>query len=380
MAIFSRPKNTPEHFAIFDFNSASLGVGLVEKNPNTGKTNLAWSARLPLQHHYLNDFSAFERDNHLVLRRLADELKFRHSTPLSDIHCFLASPWLVTEIDQINIDHDQDILLTNKILSNLTNQNLNKHLERYGQSSASPFKVIDDVVLQTKVNGYEVSSLDNKKAKNLQINHFTSFSEQNILAKLKSFLMGRFHHTEPKFHSNILSNFAVTKKVLPKTDDLIILDVTGELTDITITHAGTISHIGSFPFGKHSVARNLANKLNTTPSQAYSLLKLYSEGDLYPSDQSKLEYHLQGIKKEWQYLLGELLASHTLAREIKSLVVIVDDPISVLFGKWAEEVDNHTFSSIAGDVELYTDLCHKYTPPTKDTGLLIDYLFVENFL
>ena len=374
----SKIKNGP--LTVFEIGGGSVSA-LVLADEGLPERSLVWSRREPLAFGRHEDFSQYFRDTLKVLDSLLNQINHFHLGEMAAVHCLLASPWHVAESRILTANWPQPLSVTPKIIANMTAQNLARHQARF-KSDDFELALIDDVIIKTELDGRVSSNVDGQKASQLAITRFTSSTDRRILQKLREKISPRLHYQDPRFHSNLLSNFAVTKAALPKRQSFILLDVSGELTDVTVVYNDSIRGLASFPMGKYTIARMLAEQLGSNPSEIYSSLKLKAEKMLDLKHERVLDRALEPLRLEWQYLLAETLKPLERPGEHLPVVVIGDDTISLTIGEWAESstTDRPVTHPTVTDHDYYADLCHNCRPQTKDIPILISSLFANKFL
>ncbi len=377
MSWLNRKKEATLPIAVFDVGGSYISAVLLGGDRNN--RDIQWSVRLPLGFDAHDDFSKFSRETFRTLGEVSSRLHSYYSGPVDDLHCLLSSPWHVAEASRVFFDDLGPVRKPEDVISNITADSLAKHLDRH-RSAGFELVPIDNVVMKTFIDGQPIIKYTGLPGKTLTLHHFASSTDNAVRRRFEEKLEPSFQYKKAQFHSSLLSTFAVTKDALGDDKDFAILDVTGELTDVTIVKNGVIVSIASFPIGKYTVARRLAETTGRSAQTAYSELKICGEGLMSQMEKTRLLSDLQEIKREWLYSLDEVLSGYENHGEGLPLIIIADDAASNLVADWAKEGEGWGADSRTADHEFFADLYPNRRSETKDIPILLAGLFAKNYL
>ncbi len=369
-----RKKNPELPLAVFDIGGGSVSALLLTGD---SERRIFWHSSLPLSFGRHENFQAFTSETFGLLDTLADRLRTIEPGPVGAVHCLLSSPWHIAEARRTDIIDIEPSGLVESSLARLSDQALARHISRHSSDGFVPVP-LDNVIMLAELDGKSVQNLRRQPGKNLIVHHFLSSTDQKIKRRLSERLQSKFYHQTPQFHSNLLSTWSVIREAWPETEDFIILDVSGELTDLSVVRCGVIFDIASFPIGKYTIARRLAAKSGESPLTTYAALKLRAENLLHEAEREHFDLLLHEPKNEWLYSLVEFLAAVEHPGKKLPLVVVGDDAASLLIGEWVA-TDGRPAPTVA-DYEFLADLYPDKRPETKNTPVLLAGLFARNYL
>ena len=115
-------------------------------------------------------------------------------------------------------------------------------------------------------------------------------------------------------------------------DDFLLLDISGEVTDVIIVSDGILAESASFPFGKHKLSRDLAKKLNTTPEEALSRIVIQGKGGDGVIILGKTQEFVNNLKERWNNNLNLILKDFAKEHPIpQTLFFLADNNVVPVF-------------------------------------------------
>lgn len=342
-------EKTRHHFvAIIDVNSSSVGACVIKKfnqhkNNKEKKSEIIWHSRKYINFNDDLNFKIYFKNIETALIEIVNLIKKEQYKP-QNIYCFLSTPFFVsrskTSQHQLNPNSAIKNDFIEKIISNNVNKFLSETPQLYSDILDDEKVIIENQIQSIKLNGYVTQDPAGKKAKTLEISHYMSLGSKNILNRLNSSLSQINHKAHIEFISSLYGYASIFSTLYPSKDSAILLDVSGELTDIIVISNSTINSHVSFPIGNNSVIRKAQNLLNSTKASAQSELVLFAEGELAETAKNKLKENLEPIKKEWTEKFEsalELVMENSILPE--SVYIISDGSISKIFTGWLEPED-----------------------------------------
>ncbi len=301
MSLFSSQKTEPELALLFDIGSASVGGALFEVQ-NSGAPKIVFSAREPVVLKEKIDTDLFLL---LVLKSLETVVSrvclsgFRKP---GKIFCVLSSPWYVSQTRIIKLEKNTPFLFTAKLADEL----IQKEVGFFEEENSAKFadtdgklQLIEFENMRTSLNGYVILDPLNKKAKKLQMAVFISMSGDKILEKITGTISRHFRTADVKFSSFAMASFMVTRDILPQQDDFLLVDIAGEVTDISLVRKNVLCNSVSYPLGYNFMVRSVASSLGCTLSEAGSFISLYKDRHAGKSIEGKLESIMDELKTKW---------------------------------------------------------------------------------
>ena len=173
------------------------------------------------------------------------------------------------------------------------------------------------------MNGYVVSNPINKKTRSVEMDMILTIASKKCIESVESVMQSAFHGIPFYFSSAMSSVYLTVRDKYHDTDSFMVVDVGGEVTDISIILDGIPKNIISFPFGRQTFFRHLKKWLNKDIHEVASLFSMYQEGTLDSKERIKMEKALNPIKKIWAEHLIDAIGTIPEPKIIPSAVFML---------------------------------------------------------
>ena len=132
-------------------------------------------------------------------------------------------------------------------------------------------------IIQTLLNGYNVNKPYGKETNRIDITLFMSMISDEIRRKVRDIIEKIFNTDNILYNSFALASFSVTRDVFSAEKDFLLMDISGEVSDIMLIRDDVIVKTSTFPLGSNFLIRKTAEALNIIPEEAHSLIRLFFE-------------------------------------------------------------------------------------------------------
>jgi len=388
--LFSSETKNEELVAVFDIGSSSVCGALFWIRSN-GVPKIVFSVREPISSMNQMDIDEFLVLTLKALDKVTQKLSTSPFGAPSRIFCALASPWYVSQNRILKYEKNIPFIFNSKFADALIEKEVKlfeeEHLAKYAESG-SKVRAIELKNIRTMLNGYEVVSPENQKAKDLEMTLFISMSGDDILSKIESVMMKHFHKKESKFFSFLMASFTVVRDMYVHQEDFLLVDIGGEVTDISMVKKNLLQESVSYPMGRNAMARGLALKLGYNLEDSKSLLSLYKDGHIEDTVREKLEPVINDLKSEWLKRFQSSLAS--LSKDISipaTIFVTIDNDFAEFFADIikTEQFNQYTlteskFQIVFLNAEALHGVALFEESAIRDTFLIIDAIYINRFL
>lgn len=334
---FSKLGSEGELVALFDIGSSSVGGALFYLRKSS-PPHIVFSIREPIALDKKFDFDKFFSSTLKALDGVAEKLARSGKGNPKKFFCAVSSPWYGSQTRVVRFEKDTPFVFTAAMADELTQ----KEAASFHQEHASVYAMSGGKVLpielknmKTMLNGYPTSSPLNQKAREVEMTIFLSMSSENFLKKIQNVVIKHFHRDEVKFASFAFISFAVARQMFPEKDAFLLVDIGGELTDLSLIKHDVISASVSFPKGLNFMTREIANTLKCSFEEARSLLSIYQSGHASAPMEKKLESLIEKLKREWLDGFQQSLAS--LSHDI-SLPPVIFVTVEREFGEFFSDI------------------------------------------
>ncbi|MFZ2205261.1 MAG: hypothetical protein WAV23_01580 [Minisyncoccia bacterium] len=388
MKIFSKSKEKKELTLVFDIGSTSVGAALFFLQ-KSGVPKIICTIREPI---FLEKEVDFDRLLSLTAKSLeivANKILLKKLGAPKDIFCILSSPWYTSQTRTINLEKNTPFIFTAKLADSLTQRELSLFKEEHSiQHSNSGVQLIELKNMKTKLNGYTTSSPLGKKSKELEMTIFISMSSDVVLEKFKHAVGRYFYPSSIKFSSLAMASFVVTRDMFINQKDFLLVDIGGEVTDISLIKNDILCESISFPLGKNFIIRKASSVLKTSLHEAKSLVSLYKDGHANEQTERKLKPVVDELKLEWlknfQMSLGNLSNNISVP---SSIFVMADQDLADFFSGTIkmEQFNQYALTESKFNVVLLdTKTLHGFVVLEKniirDPSLIIESIYISSFL
>jgi cell division ATPase FtsA len=289
--------------AIFDIGSGSVGGALVRIPTDKSKIpTIIQSVRTEIKFREDLDFNIFIKDMISALSTTATSLYEKKISAPMEIHCVLSSPWYLSETRKIRMSNNKSFIFTNHLADELIKKEIDSlnilYKNKYEDLNSLP-KIIEQQIMGVSLNGYTVDDPLGKRCKSFEIEIAISLSPTMCIDLISRSIKNIYHIKNIKFCSFSLSTYLVLRDKYITTDSYLLVDVSGEITDVGIVTKGILRSVISFPFGRRTFFQSICTKLKIELRDAKELFKLYNSGNLSNEFKDKVIPILKSIEAEW---------------------------------------------------------------------------------
>jgi len=343
ISIFNTKKE--KTVAILDIGSASVGGAIVAIKKGSEpqvlfsiRENMVFQKDLNLERFT----SAMLQSLGLVLNKLE---KYTGDKP-RDFFCVLSSPWYESKTKIINVNENKNFTVTEKML----NEILKKESDIFSSSVNNVGNVKDLVTIidlkniQIKLNGYDTPNPYGKYAQNMDIALFIGLGSKKVIEAIKNKISKIFYIKNITFSTFSLASFSTVRDIFSDKNNFIILDITGEVTDVSLVQDNVLIKSSSFPLGKNFIVRKIASEMNTTVEEAGSLFNMLNSNKINNETKNSLSVILDGVRKEWLDEFTKSIVAMSKERSISSTIFFTAD--SNVSSWFVESLENKEFSEV----------------------------------
>ncbi len=393
MPIKKESKNLNGHgkiVAIFDIGTSSVSGALVrlprkgdEARPviiHTAKTDISFQENL--------DFKRFFGIMTSALETTALKLMHSRSVAPEKVYCFLSSPWYASQTRTITFAKSTSFTFTKRLAGELIEKDLkrfeNAYLKNY-REIGSPVELIENKIMDVRLNGYKTEDPFGKRAKELEMHLFFCIASKALLDGIEYAIHKSVKTAPVSFHSFVFPSFIVARDMVKESKNFLLVDISGEMTDVSIVHNDALLESVSFPQGKNFIVRSLSRALATTNVQAASLLRMHSAKTLSTGEAARIEKAIASSRKQWRRSFEKALF------QLSNNVVMPDDVFLSVDGDvapfFSESIKNEEFTQYMRTAGAFNVILLEYALLRKfskaeekidrDPFLMIESIFIN---
>lgn len=278
---------------VVDIGSSSVGAALVSVSKGA-PPKILFSTRSPVVlqnesergHSLSSVISALES----VMKTVSSERVVAHKS-----HIIFSSPWYLSKTDITKVDYDAPTLVTHHNIDQLV-----KEVEKkFVVESSSDDEVVEHRVIRTKLNGYDTSNPYNKKAKSVEVTFYSSTIAKDVLNSVRRIVGKYFHIRNNEMSSFSLAAFSAISAIFPTERDFLIVDIRGEVTDLSLISDGVLTKSLFFPQGKNALINSVSVGSGQSLTAALSLLGTALNGNCESTIPADIIKFTETFKQAW---------------------------------------------------------------------------------
>ncbi|MEK7638875.1 MAG: hypothetical protein AAB388_01805 [Patescibacteria group bacterium] len=269
---------------IFDIGSGSVLAAIVHSNATQSHPTIVWSFR---EHVPLRSVDSMNQTAKAVMTalvnvslRLDSEGRkalalYAPGAKLSDLQCGISAPWSYTVTKTINYVQDEPFVITNELIEEFvftTQQKIEEELRENESVSDLGLQIITRTTMDVFANGYRVMEPEGEKASEMALTQATVVAQKYLINVIEDMREKLFPTAKSRKLSFILMLYCITRDVLSHVNDVCLVDITYEATEIGVVRDGSLRYCTHTAFGAFSLAREIAAVTNVPLHEAFGYL------------------------------------------------------------------------------------------------------------
>ena len=268
--------------------------------------------------------SQFEKEMEKALRQTLGSLAKLHSPAPDRTVVYFSSPWYASQVRIAKMSRPSPFVVTKTVLSDMIARELKAFEDEEiagSRGGKESLRAIESKVIQVKLNGYPTAEPANLSASELEISIFLSVAQERTLKGVEEIITNEYH--SPIVFSSFLSaSFIVVRDFFPHESDYLLVEVGGEVTDVTLVRESALIQSASVPLGSNFILRRLSTGLKRSVSESVSLCTLYLEDKVEASIKDACARILTEAKDEWLQSFQKVLFSVSNELSIPDTVLL----------------------------------------------------------
>lgn len=242
--------------------------------------------------------------------------------------------------------------------------------------------------IRTMLNGYDTANPLNQSGKQLDMTMFISMSGEQVLGKIEEIIGQYFRFERIQYSSFVLASFSVVRDMYAKSENFLLLDIGGEVTDISMIKKNILRESTSFPLGRNFLIRGVAESLSCTIDEASSLVSLFKDGHAEEKVEEKLAPIMSYLRTEWLKRFQDSLAN--LSHDISipaAIYIAIDKDLADFFAETirSEQFNQYTLTASKFEItflgtETFHSIAEFNESVIREPFLIIDSIYNNRFL
>jgi len=350
MDLFRRNTNSGQHFiVVFDIGSASIGGAFVSITPSqqpeiifTIRRNIPFQEKLNFQR-FLDSMITTLEEMFEIMQKSGGGVR------VDQAFCILASPWYASQTRLVHYKQETPFIVTQKGLNKLIEREIGLFRESklfaHSKVGGTPPEIMESKNIQMKLNGYEARDPYGKNVSELEIALYISMIPSNIFSSINESIVKFWHVPPVHFSSFSFTAFDTIRDIFVEESSFLFIDISGEVTDISLAKNNVLLESISFPAGKNSLIRAIVKDMHTSPTAAISEMNMYLEAKSTLEHGRQIEEILTKEIKEWKLFFEDALSQFAIQFPIpRTIFYTADANVSEWFEDAIKNADFSRFS------------------------------------
>lgn len=353
-----------------DVRSGSVAVAVAKLGENK-KREFSFFERkdIPLQDDFdsAKSIGSVENVCGQLLKRIA------HTTDQpNQIYLTIGAPWITSRTQKISYESEKPFTYNEKIAKSLMDKDSANFVEDFEDNES--VELIEQSILNIELNGYAIKKPYGKVAKTLGLTVHLSLVGKSVLSSLRHAIQTIFNHQAIHIHSFAYLALLSTDTIR-KANSFIMLNIGGEISEVSLIKDGYIKESLSFPLGAHRIFRTLADNLNITPDEARILYNSWLTNQTQTEISKKILQILDDVKLLWLTYLNSILQKLTSSYVLpRGIYIIGSQDLGGLVGAILNDMDCFIMSP-----DVLNNYYSSVSNAKPDTFVLIEAISIDKF-
>ena len=373
MGIFSRKAQTC--VVLIDIGSSSIGGSYTVFEDGKPPT-MYFNIRLPI------DTREGESIDTAMLRTLEDVHSYliRDGAPsvrreigsghIDHVLVSVAAPWQETKVKTQTISPGKPFTFTQNMVSDIVS-GIEIPKDKVGSGES---------IIATILNGYETNQPFDKVVTRVDLVILSSTLVKEVTEKIKKSIRASYHTSEITFTAFAPVSYAVLRDLYPHEKDFLVVDVSGEGTDVAFVKRGLLIDVGSLrqginallDSGRRAGLRSLAEEKQT------ARMPMTQPGYIHPERNTAFGVQAESAEREWLQTMSALLRAfanrHALPR---TLFLLADDEVRSYLKRTLNSGALHTLWLSDSPLSIIPITPAQFLPYVQTRGLAQGDIFLS---
>ncbi len=285
MSLFSSTQSRDRFGLIIDIGSGSVLVSIVASSQTEAYPTILWAKReyVPLRTAESTSGMAKSVMTALMNALLEFESTGRHilqsysqTAHITDMQVTVSAPWSYTVIKHITFQKDEPFTLTNDLLESLletADKKIAVELHENEIATDLELSITQRTPLQIIANGYPITQIHKQITRNLSLAYASTIIQDHLATTIKDARNNVAPKSNLHISSFMLAYFELLRATHPHWNELALIDITFEATEIGIVRDGALHYCTHHPIGSQTLIKNISHITKQPATDVYSRLQ-----------------------------------------------------------------------------------------------------------
>jgi cell division ATPase FtsA len=244
---------------------------------------------------------------------------------IQSVHISFSCPWFVSRTKRVQRENLSEFAVTAPFVESVVAEEAKLFQQEIVSGDQQAVfegepRIVEKAIVHATINGYSLRDVIGKKAKAFDAYICLAAISQETIGSIADAIFAHTHvpREHMTFHTFPVVALSAICTIAPESTDFLMMDVTGETTDLTLVRDGILLQTVSFPSGRNFVLRQVGKAFGISPEIAESSLRLCTEGKTDDETARQMDVAMADVEKEWsiyfENALSELDSAGTPAR------------------------------------------------------------------
>jgi hypothetical protein len=375
--MFFGGRDKSKKIILFDFRSSSVAASIITIDEEISLPKILFTRR---EHYYFSEAPQAEEfimRAHIALKKLITEINhFKIKDPdventISEVRILYGAPWYTPNFIDIHHEQDKDFIFTSELLAKII-KNTDKKLEINPDT-----EIIEKNLSSILINGYETIDPFKKKTKDVKLSVYLSYVATETKYEIERIIKNGLHTDNIYSHSHTAVLHSFLKSNFHTVNNYVLLDVSGEMTEITIVRNSFFKKHITVPAGSHIFSRKLAEISGYDLHTAWSHLNIFLEQKNEPKIKKKIENIFEDIKDHYLQSIKKSFSEEKVIDIPPKIFVVADNEVRNLVKNVFESHDGYAGTLkmsrrpdiVSFNKDTFSNLC-LYAPGVNTDNLI----------
>ncbi|MEK7576935.1 MAG: hypothetical protein AAB482_04570 [Patescibacteria group bacterium] len=282
----------------FDIGTASVSAVLFEAPESGGALNVIKTYRKFHKIALRADAVHFSKATLSQFSAILDDIQNEHKNAMpSRFHIGLSSVFYLGKTERFYEKWPKSKIITQADIDGFIEKGKSKYFSELKRDDVILFEI---VLMKTLLNGYTIERSVGKRAEEVELLvHYAATSKElyeNFSTSVKNFRADATI-TFGTFPVNVW--MIIRENIFPE-HSVLLVDIGGELTEVTFVIDGAIAEVHSLPFGVLNILLRIAEAEHIEVENASALLKAYADSKLDKEVESRIRGIIKKEMKSWE--------------------------------------------------------------------------------
>jgi hypothetical protein len=307
----ARTKIKPGFVLLLDIGSSSVGASLSHCD-GKDKSRIVYSVRKDFASHSIHSFESHIDCMKKGLASVLKEITSQTNATPAQVAVSFASSWYISQTRTVVMRRSTPFLVKKDLIQSFKSKEekkfLDEHKGMFGKTDGQ-VALLESKILDTLVDGYSISNPIGKKATSFSLTLYLAVIPKEVLETVEDLVVSGAHVNHLSFATFQSVAFVGIRDMFPAKNDFLVIDINGEITDLSLIRNDVILESISFPLGENFFKSRLQKHFGWSLSEYRSHLSLYKEGKLHDDFRFEFEEYLNVLLRDWSVYVRRALHS-----------------------------------------------------------------------